>query len=391
MEMTPRLSDVAIVGAGPAGSTLASLLARRGVSVTLIERERFPRDKVCGEFLSSDAMPILERTGCAGAVEQAGSAKIVRFRVVSGRARAEFDLPEPAWGISRMRLDEILLRKAASAGAGVLEGWSVDAAERGGAGRRLRLVDTQQRAMEIEARLVVGAWGRWGRLDLRMERAFTGDRRHRYIGFKRHYGAGLTDPDAIELHSFHRGYLGAQPIEGERSNLCGLVHQTEIAGLRGGWGAWIERLRRTSPSVDALLDGAVPEQEEFLSSEPVIFHPKEPVRDGIFLIGDAAGLIDPLTGNGMAFAIQSAALALAPILAALAGEEHEAAMHRYAESHRSFFAARIGWSRRIASLLRRPAILSAALRMGGRTSIASELAVRTRATPRQAAALAATL
>ena len=105
--------DVAVVGAGPGGSTLAALLAMRGVSVALIDRDTFPRDKLCGEFLSYDALPIVEALG----IDLGDAPFIDRCRVVSRHRTYEFAFPHAARGVSRMKLDELLFRKAISAGA----------------------------------------------------------------------------------------------------------------------------------------------------------------------------------------------------------------------------------------------------------------------------------
>src|SRR5947209_15023084 len=102
--LSPQSSfDVAIVGAGPAGSTLGTLLARRGASVVLIDRDRFPRDKLCGEFLSSDALPILQRFG----ITLHGTPAITHCRVVGRRRSYEFDFPQAARGVSRRLLDDL--------------------------------------------------------------------------------------------------------------------------------------------------------------------------------------------------------------------------------------------------------------------------------------------
>jgi flavin-dependent dehydrogenase len=352
-------ADVAILGGGPAGAALATLLAKRGVDVLLADRDRFPRDKVCGEFLSWDALPLLDRIGAASLLDEAGSPRLERCRIVGERGDAEFPLPGVARGISRLRLDAALVDRARRAGARVLEGCAAEDVVSGDDGFEISLTGGDG-PMRIRARSLVGAWGRWGRLDLRLGRAFVADRRQRYIGFKRHYAAGAVDDGVIELHSFPRGYLGAQAIEGGRSNICGLVHQSVIAGLRGGWPSFVAGLAAGSPRL-ARLFATDPAQEAFLSSEPVIFRAKEPVHRGIVLVGDAAGLIDPLTGNGMAMALQSAALAVAPLLAALSGGDRAAAFRAYAAAHQSFFGARLRWSRAVARAMRHPRFIGSTL------------------------------
>src|SRR3954451_4268513 len=111
--MTQIDADVAIVGAGPGGSTVAAMLARRGASVALIDRDAFPRDKLCGEFLSYDALPIVEALG----IDLGDAPQIAHCRVVGRGRNYEFDFPHPARGVSRMRLDYALHRCAVAAGA----------------------------------------------------------------------------------------------------------------------------------------------------------------------------------------------------------------------------------------------------------------------------------
>lgn len=340
--------DVAVVGAGPAGSTLAALLAQRGVSVALIDRDTFPRDKLCGEFLSYDALPILDLLGVTPAIDEQQSPHITQCRVVSRHRTYSFDFPHAARGVSRLFLDDLLFRAAVGAGAMPVAGAT---ATELGPGR----IGTS--SGEVRARVVVGAWGRWGRFDTQLQRGFVSDRSHRNFGFKRHY-RGTSHGDTIELYSFRRGYLGVAAIEGGLTNICGLVHASRIQHLKGRWDAFIDTIRGEEPTLEALYAHAEPAQEQFLSSEPVIFRARSAVEGGIFMVGDASGVIDPLTGNGMAMAIQSALVAAPFILDALAGRDTAAA---YRQRHRDFFANRIRWSRRVAFLLSRPALLDAAL------------------------------
>lgn len=342
--------DVAIIGAGPAGSTLAALLAHRGCSVALIDRDSFPRDKLCGEFLSYDALPILDHFG----IDLQNAPAISRCVVVGRRRHYEFAFPRPARGVSRLLLDDLLFRHAISAGAKPFESCTVTSVSRD-------RVETDRG--EIAARVVVGAWGRWGRFDQQLERHFVRDRAHRNFGFKRHYRAGSGQRvagGAIELYSFDRGYLGVAGIEGGRTNICGLVHATRLTGHKGKWETFVEEIRREQPQLEAMYSRYEPVQEGFLSSEPVIFRGRSAVEQGIFMVGDASGVIDPLTGSGMAIAVQSAVL-LAPFVVRALSGKRDRAEREYQQRHHQFFASRIRWSRRIAFLLSRPALLDMAL------------------------------
>jgi flavin-dependent dehydrogenase len=334
-------ADVAIIGAGPAGATLAALLASRGVDVALIDRDTFPRDKLCGEFLSYDALPILERLG----IDLQVAPYIHRCRVVARRRTYEFEFPHPARGTSRMFLDALLFRTAIARGARAAESTTINSLD------------------ELRAPVVVGAWGRWGRFDTQLERGFVRDRSHRNFGFKRHY-RGAPNSGVIELYSFDRGYLGVNDVEDGATNICGLVHASRLSRHKGRWDSFVETIRSEEPSLETLYSRYAPAQENFLSSEPVIFRARSPVEGGVFMIGDASGVIDPLTGNGMAMAIQSA-LVLAPFIVRLLANpnQREAIEREYRSRHAAMFRRRIAWSRRVASLLSRPALLDTALRM----------------------------
>lgn len=351
--------DVAIVGAGPGGSTLAALLARRGYSVALIDRDAFPRDKLCGEFLSYDALPIVDALGVRQELDARGAPEITSCRVVGRHRTYAFDFPHPARGVSRMLLDDALLRCAIVGGAHAITATATEVSSDsvtfdGGA---------------VRARVVAGAWGRWGRFDQQLGRAFVRDRSHRNFGFKRHY-RGMTDAarGTIELYSFARGYLGVNDVEGGITNICGLVHASRLQGHKGRWDAFVESIRAEESPLDALYARHSPAQDGFLSSEPVIFRARSAVEDGIFMIGDASGVIDPLTGNGMAMAMQSALVAAPFIAAALGNGDRKRNEDGYRTRHAEIFGRRIAWSRRVAFLLSRPALLDAALRLRHRAA-----------------------
>lgn len=353
--------DVAIVGAGPAGSTLAALLAGRGVSVALYDRDAFPRDKLCGEFLSYDALPVLEPLGVIDEIDQAGAPRIERCRIVGSSRTYEFPLPHVSRGVSRLLFDDLLLRLAEKNGAKRLDGVAV----------------TDIR--ELNARVVAGAWGRWGRFDQQLQRAFVRDRVHRNFGFKRHYH-GEHPRDTIELYSFARGYLGVNAVEGDVTNICGLVHASRLTGHKGRWDAFIETIRAEEKPLDALYARNTPAQENYLSSEPVIFRARSAVEGGIFMVGDASGVIDPLTGNGMAMAVESALLAAPLILRLLESPARRGEIEdEYRKKHRAMFASRIAWSRRVASLLSRPKLLDLALRKTHFRNLGAFVTRRTRA------------
>ena len=371
----PRAVDVAIIGAGPAGSTLASLLALRGVSVALIERDTFPRDKLCGEFLSYDALPIADALGITPALDRAGAPLIRHCRMVGRQRTFAFDLPHPARGVSRLLLDDLLYRGAIERGATAVQATATTVSAQG--------VETADGS--IAARAVVGGWGRWGRFDSLLGRGFVRDQSHRNFGFKRHYrpapsAAGSIPDETIDLHSFRGGYLGVNAVEGGLINICGLVAARRLSGLRGKWDAFVDTLREEEPSLERLYGSHEPAQPGFLSSEPVIFRARSACEAGIFMVGDASGVIDPLTGNGMAMAMQSALLAAEALRELLdhTGDRSEVEK-RYRMEHAAMFARRIAWSRTVALLLSRPSLLDATLACVRSAAVGRFLTQRTRA------------
>ena len=295
-------------------------------------------------------MPVVEMLG----LDLSAAPAIARCRVVGRHRTYEFEFPRPARGVSRLFLDDALHRRAVAAGARPITAQANSVA--------------RDRVDDIRARVVVGAWGRWGRFDQQLGRAFVRDRAHRHFGFKRHYSErrAAGGEQVIELYSFGAGYLGVSPIEGGLTNICGLVHASRLSGLKGRWDAFVDTIRAEEPRLEELYARHEPAQDGFLSSEPVIFRGRSPVVGGIFMIGDASGIVDPLTGNGMAMAMQSALVAAPYVVRAL--DAPDEAAREYTARHAKFFAPRIAWSRRVAFLLSRPGLLDAAMRLRSRAA-----------------------
>jgi flavin-dependent dehydrogenase len=216
----------------------------------------------------------------------------------------------------------------------------------------------------------------------------------RHFGFKRHYrplapapAAGIgDDAGTIELYSVTRGYLGVNAVERGEVNVCGLVHASALDGLRGGWETFVDALPAQGEHLRRLFATHEPAQQHFLSSEPVIFAARSPSVNGILMVGDAAGIIDPLAGNGMAMAIQSALVAAA-IITKNDPKDIDGIAAQYDSAYRGLFLDRIRWSRRIARLLARPRLVDLATRMVPFPSIGSLLLARTRATGAQVGAM----
>lgn len=318
--MTEPAFELAVAGGGPAGSAVAALLARDGRKVVLLERDAFPRDKLCGEVLSGEARTVLDRLGCLDEVLRAGPPEIRRAVFFApGGPSAAFELPKPALGVSRLLLDRILLDNARRAGAEVRERSTVTGLGREGDRRVLRL----EGGAVVEARAVIAAHGREGALDRRLERP-SAARPGAFVGLKRHHRARAGEPgratarrlrDAVELRFFAGGYCGTSFVEEGKINVCMLIEKDVLeAGSSTRWEGVCEEVGRRCPSFKELLAALEPAEPAAHAVAQVGLAPKEPAWEGTLFLGDSAGMIAPLCGDGQAIALRSAA-ALADLLA----------------------------------------------------------------------------
>ena len=310
--------DVAIVGAGPAGASAAIELARRGRSVVLLEKDRFPRDKVCGEFLSPEAMSDLARWGILARIEAQPVERIRRGAFFFGRGRSvEFPLPRPAIGVSRRLLDACLAGEAARSGADVRFETKVEAIE-GNPAEGFTIAVAGSGA--ISARAALAAWGRWSPLDRALGREFATRTRGRWFGWSRHDGGdGSRLAGRIHLHFFRGGYCGLSRIENGLVNFAGVVAERELRRRlgsamdgSGGWDRFLAALVETEADLRADLAPLRPVRE-VLGTSAVFFERHAPAFRGILAAGDAAGVRDPFTGDGQATAIRSGIAAAAVV------------------------------------------------------------------------------
>ena len=354
--------DAAVVGAGPAGSAAAAILAQDGRRVLLLEKDRFPRPKVCGEFLSADAEASLARLGVRERLQAAGPERIDRGAIHLPRgARVDFRFEPPAAGVSRYLLDDLLACRAAELGARVRFGARVASVSRTPDRYRLALAGGE----EILSRLVVGAWGRWDALDRRLERRFQ-RRRRRYFGWSRDFEGDTTPLSGrVGLYLFRGGYCGLSRVERGTANLAGIVSEERYDAL-GGWAGVLDGARRENRPLDAELGRLEPGPVGLLATGPVFFTAKPPSEDGMLMAGDAAGVIDPFSGEGQAAALASGILAGETAVRALAGRiAREALAGEYASAWRARFGRRFTWSSVFRELMLRPAAASVAARLAG--------------------------
>ncbi len=295
--------DVVVVGASLAGSAAGLVLARSGARVVLVDKAVFPRPKACGDLLSPDGVAALARLGLEGAARAAGAATIRRFALVRpDGVRVAGRLPAPALSLSRERLDALVLDGARAAGARAHLGETVVSID--GSLRRGFVVRTTARVLETRA--VLGAWGRYSPLDGRLGRPFSGSPASLF-GFKRFLAgdAGRRFDDRAVLHVFRGGYLGLSLVEEGRVSLGALARPEVAKEAHHDLDRLLARLAAASPGLAADLEGLAPEAGPTLVSEPVHLGRREAVLGDVLLAGDAAGVVDPFTGSGMALALRT--------------------------------------------------------------------------------------
>jgi flavin-dependent dehydrogenase len=357
-----RPYDAAVIGGGAAGCSAALALARLGARVVLLEARAYPHDKLCGEFLSPECARLLEAMGAHGALARLGAVPIETVTLTAPRGASwEARLPGIALGVSRRALDAELAGRAQAAGAEVRAGCAV-AALAGSleAGFELRLPHGR-----VRARAVIAAHGKRAALDRALGRRFL-RRPQPFVALKAH-GDGPSLPGRIELHGFPGGYFGMSDIEGGRTNFCLLAREPVFkAQSRAGRPvpAFLEWLRRQNPRLEARLARARPDGARWLSIAQVPFDGKGPVEGGVLMAGDAAGVIAPLAGDGIAMALRGGALAAEHAAAFLAGSASAAeAPRRYAAAWRAEFAPRLRLARALQAFMLRPGWLEPGLRL----------------------------
>jgi menaquinone-9 beta-reductase len=305
----PMRAEIAIIGGGPAGAGLAIELGRAGRDALLIEREAGPHDKVCGEFLSHEALMSLAALGID--VEALGAVPIRMLSLAVGGREVDTTLPFPARSLSRRVLDEAMLTRAAADGARLLRGEAVVETRQDGDGWRLRLRDGTQ---VVAANLVLAT----GKHDLRGAGRPPGKQAD-LVGFKMYFRLRTEQAGAIDqrivLTLFAGGYAGLQPVEGDRANLCLVVRRSRFAEFGHDWARLLAAIASEVPSFGERLAGAEASWPRPLAVAGIPYgFVAQPDAAEIWRLGDQAAVIPSFSGDGMSIALHSARRAASGLL-----------------------------------------------------------------------------
>lgn len=353
--------DVAVLGGGPAGTAAAITAARGGARVVLLERGSFPREKVCGEFVSAEALALLS-TLVTDDAWMAEHPRIDRLRIFATGRHADATLRPAGCSIARTALDDALWRSAANAGVTALTASPVLTIT----GAAPWTVVTAARAFTAHA--VIDASGRWSALRASPLPTGTG-----WLGLKAHF-LELAPPPGVDLYFFRGGYCGVQLVGPDRINVCAMV-RADIATR-------LEQVFLRAPEL-RLRSRNWRRGTPVVATAPLLFRAPVPVYDGILRVGDAAGFIDPFAGDGISLALHSGTLAAHSLLPFFCGKESlVACASRYARSYSRHLLPAFRAAAFMRSWSRWPApVQGVAVRLLGNSVISRHVIARTRLEP----------
>ena len=320
--------DVAIVGGGPAGSSCAAFCAMAGLQPLVIDRESFPREKVCGDCLNPSCWPVLERLALVEKVRDLPHSKLhsVAFIAIDGREVA-VDLPSGAdceISVKRSLFDNVLLKRACELGANVHEQTTVAGLSRNG-DWKIETVSGQT----FHARMLIGADGRNSTV-AHLCNLLPRPARER-VALQAHIPLPRDFGNRIVLQFLREGYSGQAPVNETQLNLCLVGTPPTISKLR----RWAE------------CQFQLPADQVWRTITPLTRSSVPSAHENLFFIGDAAQVVEPFTGEGIYYALRSGELAANAITKILRGDDREAVLNEFRRVHAEMYRGRL-WINRLA-------------------------------------------
>ena len=337
-------TEILIIGGGLAGLTAALHLNKLGLNVILIEKDTYPHHKVCGEYISNEVLPYFEWLGLN--IENLNPTFIsdLLFTSLSGKS-IQTKLPLGGFGLSRYTIDHYLYTELIKRNIKVIHERVL----------QINFVNDQFTVETIKstyfASYVIGAYGKRSAIDVKLNRHFI-DKKSPYLAVKAHYRADFPN-NTVSLHNFEGGYCGVSKVENDRLNICYLADYESFKKHKNIL-AYQENILYKNKHLKAIFEKAEILLEAPLTISQISFETKEPIYQHILMIGDTAGLIHPLCGNGMAMAIHSAQIVSTLLNQKFEGKiaSRKALEQNYTTQWNKLFKIRLKMGRILSSLLR---------------------------------------
>lgn len=354
--MNRKALDVIVIGGGLAGLCNAIHLSKLGKKVLLIEKNEYPKHKVCGEYISNEVLPYLDFLEVNPF--DFGAVRINNFQLSTIKSNIiSAKLPLGGFGISRYTLDLVLSEKAKENGVIILQDTVLDVTF----SKDFFQVETKENNV-FTSKITIGAFGKRSLLDVKMARNFI-QKKSPYLGVKIHVKGNFKE-DLVALHNFKGGYCGVSKVENNTINLCYITNYATFKQYKN-----IEDFQEQVVLKNNYLKDIFHNSEVLfdkpLSISQISFETKKPVESHILMCGDSAGMIHPLCGNGMSMAIQSAQLASKLILNYFNGEieTRKELEKQYIRQWNRKFSLRLKAGHFIAMLFRKDTIASVLLQI----------------------------
>jgi flavin-dependent dehydrogenase len=301
--------DVAIAGGGLAGLALSIQCAHAGYRTILFEREKYPFHKVCGEYISVESWNFLEELGVP--LSQMNLPIIRRLLVTAPNGKElRQNLPLGGFGISRYKLDAMLADIARQNGVEVMEGTKVEDVV-----FKNELFNVQCSTFNTQCKVAAGSFGKRSNLDVKWKRKFILQKQNKlnnYIGVKYHVKTNWPE-DLIALHNFENGYCGISQIEENKYCLCYLTAARNLELCGNSIAQMEKQVLYRNRHLKMIFEEAEVTSQPPVTISQISFEKKEQVYNHVLMVGDAAGMIAPLCGNGMSMALHGSKIAFEQI------------------------------------------------------------------------------
>ena len=349
-------NEVLIIGGGLAGLTAAIHLSKIGLNVILIEKNEYPKHKVCGEYISNEVLPYLKYLDLNISNLQPSNITNLEFSTLSGKI-IKTALPLGGFGISRYTLDEYLYNKAIANGCKIIQDTVTSIVFE----EEEFTVTTSDKTI-FKSKVVIGAFGKRSTIDQKLNRNFIQKKSH-WLAVKSHYSGDFPN-DLVGLHNFKGGYCGVSKVENNSINICYLADYKTFKKYRN-IADYQEHVVFQNPHLRTIFSKFKLLFENPLTISQISFDKKQSVENHILMIGDTAGLIHPLCGNGMAMAIHSAKI-VSELVAQYYNHEIKSRAElesRYETEWNSNFKDRLRMGRFLSNLLQKQKLSAILLRM----------------------------